>query len=169
MKKKRKLPGQSELHVNQHQRLTEFSRDQDSFERRKQFDVARGLRSLRLQLHFTQAEMAKVIGVSMRTYAAYENADRDVPSGAIAEIFSRFDVNLHTLLTGEAETPQEKMAFCDYVFEVMDTVVHRFPDLDQNEAKAMTRQYIKYAELGEQVDGGKLLQCYDVLFKPDAG
>ncbi|TWG91005.1 putative transcriptional regulators [Mesorhizobium sp. J18] len=173
MRKRRRLPGQDKLSGDPMDLLVaEYQREQDDAARTvrlNRFDVARGLRDLRLRLDLTQAEMAKALDISNRTYAAYELGQREVPSGVLATIYARFNVNLHVLLTGEAivPTPPEKMASCDYVFQVADEVAQRFPDLDQSEIQSMTRQYLKHAEIGGAIDGGALLQIYDLLFRPD--
>lgn len=66
--------------------------------------LAKGLKNFRAENDLSQAQMAKLMSVSKRSYLDYERSDRSVPSAALVELVAWSDVDLNLLFRG-AERP----------------------------------------------------------------
>jgi len=59
------------------------------------------IKELREILEISAMDLAKDIGVSMETYAGYENGGQDIPISVLYNIAGRLGTNVTVLLTGE--------------------------------------------------------------------
>lgn len=56
------------------------------------------LRLLRVQRNLSQAEMAEILGMKLRTYASYENNEREPSSAVLIKIADYFNVSSDFLI-----------------------------------------------------------------------
>ena len=68
-------------------------------------NIHTNVRRLRKRDHITQEQMAKLIGISRRTYANYENGSHSMPVDVLVCVADHFQVSLDDLV----RTPQEEL------------------------------------------------------------
>lgn len=61
------------------------------------------VRRLRKRDHITQEQMAKLIGISRRTYANYENGSHSMPVDVLVCVADHFGVSLDSLVSAPEE------------------------------------------------------------------
>lgn len=61
------------------------------------------LKELRKDLGFTQAEVARRVGVDKRVYRRWENAERAIPSGRLFSLANIFGISVGEVLESWAE------------------------------------------------------------------
>jgi transcriptional regulator with XRE-family HTH domain len=67
-------------------------------------EIAVKLRKLRAEYNFTQADIAKQLGISQQTYSKYENQDTNIDSATIINICRVYGISSDYLL-GIDNTP----------------------------------------------------------------
>lgn len=65
--------------------------------------IGRRIREVRNKLDLSQAELAKILGVSQRTVSHWETQRNEPPLDVLRTMCSKLGVNLNWLLTGEGE------------------------------------------------------------------
>lgn len=61
-------------------------------------EIAVRLRKLRAEYHYTQADVAKQLGISQQTYSKYENQDTNIDSATIINICRVYGISSDYLL-----------------------------------------------------------------------
>lgn len=63
----------------------------------------KNLKKIRKRLDITQDKMAEMLGISARTYAAYERDENNPPYSMLVILHNNHNVNLNWFITGEGE------------------------------------------------------------------
>ena len=83
-----------------HERDADFEAQQSDLANIPQSPMHNNLREFRLNRKFKKQQMAEFMGVTTRTYYAYEKGTRAVPSDALINLATKTNVDLHHLLVG---------------------------------------------------------------------
>ena len=92
----------------------------------------KNLKKFRLEKKYKKQEMATFMRVTSRTYYAYEEGLRAIPSNALTSLAATTDVDLHFILTGHKATNDAKtvrIAIADA--HIIDRqLISTYPDMD---------------------------------------
>lgn len=72
--------------------------------------MLRSIEAERVRNGLTKEELAKKLGISMKTYYNWINEDTDVPSSALLKMARMFGTDIDYLLIGAVGVPDEKGA-----------------------------------------------------------
>jgi len=94
--------------------------------------VGQNLKRFRLRRKYKKQDMARFMKVAARTYYAYEEGQRAIPSDALVNLCDATDADLHLLLTGRRayEDYQVVRAAMADAKLISDMLQNDYPDLD---------------------------------------
>ncbi|MFV1564835.1 MULTISPECIES: helix-turn-helix domain-containing protein [Phaeobacter] len=110
-------------------------------------EIGGRLRELRARTGLNQQDFAETIDTSFRSYRAYENGKRELPTAAILRIHEIMNVSPHWLLLGEKEpTDDRSMQIIEQVAKASLDAMEQSPSERDNAEKAkMLRLLIKFS------------------------
>ncbi len=100
-------------------------------------EIGARLRELRTRIGLNQQDFAEMIHTSFRSYRAYENGQRELPTTVVLNIHDVMNVSPHWLLLGEKEpTDDRSMQIIEQVAEAFLDAMDRSTTERDNAAKA---------------------------------
>ena len=99
------------------------------------------LRKLRERLNLKKQEMAEIMDVTPRTYYAYEEGARSIPSNTLVKLAARTGVDLNTLLLGRSGTVDRNLvqSAIDDMVKIAGFLKKNYPDMDMSTAIKVAR------------------------------
>lgn len=67
-------------------------------------DIGHRLKQLRLENHYTQKEIAAILGVTPKAISFYELGQREAPYQQLLKLADRYNVSIDYILTGKTKT-----------------------------------------------------------------
>ena len=135
--------------------FTDPSEIEDSL---KRISVARGLKRFRENHQIYQVVMAKMMGVSKRSYIDYEHNGRAVPSSALSKLLAHTGLDLNELFTGKPQpvTSATLRAIVRKSISIEKILSNRDDKLDPSIIEEAARKYIDYFGTDGSIDIKKL-------------
>lgn len=100
-------------------------------------EIGGRLRELRARTGLNQQDFAETINASFRSYRAYENGQRELPTAVVLRIHEVMNVSPHWLLLGEKEpTDDRSMQIIEQVAEAFLDAMDQSTTERDNAAKA---------------------------------
>jgi transcriptional regulator with XRE-family HTH domain len=158
-------PSEAELELEHEAQLRQEERDS----RIAQCKPHDGLRKIRKDTKRSQAQMAASLGVSRRTYQAFETGKRAIPSDVIGLLYGQFDCDLHQLFTGlPVPTPRKERA--TYAIAALDAIFALQSRFGKQVTEEQLRHYaVLTAELTEPGEPPGLLWLIEIAARELAG
>lgn len=123
--------------------FTDPSEIEDSL---KRISVARGLKRFRENHQIYQVVMAKMMGVSKRSYIDYERHGRSVPSAALAKLLAHTGLDMNVLFSGKA-APVEgyyRQQVAMQAFQLLERLKADYPEVDMKTLQEGAAIYCNY-------------------------
>lgn len=135
-------------------------------ERLGRISLARGLKKYRGGVQISQVIMAKMMGVSKRSYIDYEHNGRAVPSSALVELLAHTNLDMNELFFGEEKPIQdhrlEETAM--QAFRLMERLRGNYPDISEALLQKGAATYCRYFSPAKPINPDALTDIMNSIF-----
>ncbi|NBB81668.1 MAG: helix-turn-helix domain-containing protein [Verrucomicrobia bacterium] len=119
---------------------------QSAFQRRLEaLQPHRGLKRLRAELGASQAEMARICGVTRRTFQFYESGEKPVPSSVVCKLAATYSFDIHVLFSGRPHSDNLRVQTntAELVSKVILLLVDKHPQMTISEMQRVAMEFAR--------------------------